>query len=294
MAQNPITRFDFTASAERIPLQDMKSFLNLHCKKWVFQQEKGDNTGYLHWQGRVSLKVKCRKGPDLIGIRWSPTSNKCKDDDFYVMKPETRIAGPWADTDPYIPRQIRGIELYTWQRDIIDSATAWNTRTINCVICGSGNIGKSTLCTYVGAHKIGRKIPILESYKDFMRMVMDTPKSNLYLVDCPRSMQKTGCANFWSAIETVKDGYAYDDRYGFREAYFDCPNIWVFCNDFPDDEYLSKDRWKYWKVHDNKLCVVHKALRCNNNYVPNGTTGTKYTSDGHVLIERPKREIDLS
>lgn len=109
---------------------------------------------------------------------------------------------------------------------------------------------------------------MLESYKDFMRMVMDTPKSCLYLVDFPRSMNKTNCAGFWSAIETVKDGYAYDDRYGFREEYFDCPNIWVFMNKFPEFEHLSTDRWILWEVSKGELKF------CNTNFETTGTIGT--------------------
>lgn len=290
MTKSAVARWDFTLPEDVATVPVLKSFLGVHCKKYCFQLEQGEETGFMHYQGRVSLKVKSRKGPTLDKIHWSPTSTAASDDDFYVLKNDTRIKGPWQDTDPYIPRQIRSLTLYDWQQSIIDDANVWNTRDINCIICKSGNIGKSTLCTYVGSHKLGRKIPILESYKDFMRMVMDTPKMQLYLVDCPRSMQKTSCSNFWSAIETVKDGYAYDDRYGFRESYFDCPNIWVFCNDFPDTTFLSVDRWKYWEVtKDKKLSPLHKALRCNTNYVTTGTTGTeRLTRDGRPLIPRPQ------
>lgn len=280
MTTNAIAVWDFSLPKEGCELQGLKTFCKEHCKKWCFQLEKGEK-GYIHWQGRVSLKVKNRKGPTFPKIHWSPTSEANCENNYYVMKAETRIEGPWSDKDKYIPRQVREItKLRPWQQTIVDLRNEWNTRTINCIICENGNIGKSTLCTYIGAYGLGRKIPILESYKDFMRMVMDCSKERLYLVDMPRTLSKVGCTSFWAAIETVKDGYAYDDRHTFREAYFDCPNIWVFCNSQPDTTMLSRDRWKFWVVRKDILIPAedYSALRCNtkNNLATAGTCGTDF------------------
>lgn len=267
--QSNICVWDFTIPKDRVSnIDELKDKLNLHCKKWVFQEEKGLTTGYEHYQGRVSLKLKARKAPALgYNEHWSITSNENKDNDFYVLKEDTRTAGAWSDKDNYIPRQVRNITLYPWQKAVLEDAKVWNTRTINCIICPKGNIGKSTLKTYAGARGLARNLPMLESYKDYMRMVMDTPTSNLYLVDFPRSLNKIACGSFWSALETIKDGYAYDDRYGFREKYFDCPNIWVFTNTHPDVTQLSKDRWVFWEVFNGELKF------CNN--IENlGTIGT--------------------
>jgi len=243
--KSAIAVWDFTLKEEGVDLIAFKDFIKEHAKKWAFQLEKSDS-GYVHYQGRVSLKVKCRVGPDWKNIRWSVTH--CHKDQFYVIKVDTRIAGPWQDTDKYIPRQVRDIKLYPWQEQILDDAKVWNTRTINLLYCPEGNIGKSTLATYAGSMGLARAIPMMDGHKDYMRMVMDMPKMKLYLVDFPRSMTKAGCASFWSAIEQVKNGYAYDDRYGFKEEYFDCPNIWVFTNVLPDEGVLSMDRWKIWMV----------------------------------------------
>ena len=242
MSSNAVTRWDFTLKAEGLDIDELKARIKEDCKKWCFQLEEGES-GYKHFQGRVSLKVKARKGPQWYpAVRWSVTSNANKENDFYVMKSETRIDGPWSDQDKYIPRQVRGIKLYPWQQRILEDRLDFDTRTINIVYDTAGNKGKSTLCTYAGSKGLARRIPILESYKDFMRMVMDTPKSSLYLVDFPRGLSKGNCVSFWGAIETLKDGYAYDDRYNFREEYFDSPNIWVFCNKLPDFELLSRAR----------------------------------------------------
>jgi len=266
MATNTICTWDFTLPQGDLAAEQLKGFLKIHCKKWCFQLERGGQTGYMHYQGRVSLKVKARKGPEFPGIHWSVTSNANRDNEFYVLKEDTRVEGPWSDRDKYIPLQVQNIQLYPWQQDILDDANIWDTRTINMIICKEGNIGKSTLATYAGCRGIARAIPMMDSYKDYMRMVMDTPKVRLYLIDFPRCMNKSNCGSFWSAIETIKNGYAYDDRYGFREEYFDCPNIWVFSNTVPDLSQLSKDRWRFFEVTEVQ------ALRCIN-IVPPGAAG---------------------
>jgi len=271
MAKVQVCTWDFTLPAEKYDVEEVKTFCKEHCKKWCFQMEIGDTTGYIHYQGRVSLKVKNRRGPELHGIHWSVTSNENRDNEFYVLKDDTKLDGPWTDRDKYIPKQVRDIQLYPWQQYILDDAYVWDTRTINMIVCPQGNVGKSILTTYAGCRGLARAIPMMDSYKDYMRMVMDTPKSNLYLIDFPRSMNKSNCGGFWSAIETIKNGYAYDDRYGFREEYFDSPNIWVFSNTVPDLTQLSQDRWRSWEITELR------ALRCNNIVTP-GSTGSNQIS----------------
>ena len=243
--------FDFTANVDDYDLLELKHILLEHCKSWTFQKEKGA-TGYIHWQGRVSLKLKTRtpyKTFNTDKIHFSLTSTENKDNNFYVIKSPTKIEGPWSDKDPkdiYIPRQIRNIILRAWQQYIVDDAGVWNTRNINLVIDGNGNHGKSILKTYIGVHGFGRALPFTNDYKDMMRMVMDTPKKQLYIIDIPRALRKDQLRQFFSGIETLKDGYAYDDRYHFKEEYFDCPNIWIFMNTVPDLSMLSTDRWELW------------------------------------------------
>ena len=114
--KDPIAVWDFTLAERTCNVGELKEFLNKHCKRWAFQLEEGEQNGYKHYQGRVSLKVRARKGPCHDAIHWSPTSKDVAvtGNEFYVLKEETRVLGPWTDRDPYIPRQVRGIEL--WKR----------------------------------------------------------------------------------------------------------------------------------------------------------------------------------
>lgn len=252
--------WDFTVGFDFIEFDDLKNKLKENCKKYCFQLELSENE-YKHYQGRISLKRKVR----LTGLKklfvtpqihWSITSNENKSNMFYVCKDDTRINGPWKDTDieRYIPRQIREIEsLYPWQQNIVDNYDRWDTRTINILYCPQGNIGKTTLVGYMRAHGLGFKIPFCNNFKDILRIVCDVPTYRCYLMDMPRAISKENLAQLYSAIEDIKNGYAYDDRYKFKEKHFDCPNIWLFTNILPQLEFLSLDRWKLWEVIDYEL-----------------------------------------
>ncbi len=69
----------------------------------------------------------------------------------------------------------------------------------------------------------------------------------------PRAIDKEKLNSLYSAIETIKDGYAYDDRYSFKEKVFDCPCIWVFTNVIPESHFFTDDRWKFYTVIGNEL-----------------------------------------
>lgn len=256
----PCAVYDFRYSKDEKTPTDIISLLKGIAKKYVFQLEKGDS-GYLHYQGRLSLIKKRRKNEALKlfvtpPLFFEPTCNPeyCKGTAFYQMKTDTRVEGPFQDTDEviYIPRQIREIScLRPFQQRIVDMAGVWDTRTINLVFCPEGNKGKSILVGYCRAYKIARALPPVNDSRDLMRMVCDLPTSRCYLFDMPRAQNKDRLYQFYSAVETIKDGYAWDDRYSFKEKIFDSPNIYIFTNTLPNLNMLSLDRWKIWSIDEN-------------------------------------------
>lgn len=282
MTTNQIFVYDFTMAEPCAPIdyiehgEEIARNLRMLGKKWGFQLERGE-TGYVHWQGRISLIKKKRQHEAvkllqriecLKGIHLSPTTESIANnpDDFYdyVDKFDTRVDSvpQYFNTDEvkYIPRQVREIkELYPWQQYIIDHANVWDTRTINVVLDQRGNSGKSTLVTYMRAHKLARKIPFCNDYIGVMRMVCNLPTSNCYLFDFPRAINKERLYQLFGAIEEVKSGYAYDDRYHFKEKIFDCPNIWLFTNVMPELDMLSIDRWRFWSIDEEMELIERDA-----------------------------------
>lgn len=272
---NAVAVFDFTHPfSEEVTHRSLidAMYPNL-VKKYSFQLERSDS-GYEHFQGRVSLCKKRRLGEAiklfkdvLPKLHLTITSNNAKDDVFYVIKSDTQIDGPWHDTDAkpqYIPRQIREIDsLYPWQNTVIELSKVWDTRSIHVIVDTRGNNGKSILSTYMGVYGLGRTLPFCNDYKDIMRMVCDLPTSNAYIIDMPRAISKERLFQMYSGIETVKSGYAFDDRYHFKDKYFDCPQIFIFTNQEPDEDLLSKDRWKIWTINPTDKSL-EAAKACNN------------------------------
>jgi len=258
--------YDFRCNEDFGTHLDIINLLDGVAKHYSFQKERGDG-GYVHYQGRMSL-IKKRRKPELLTLfasleRRVPnyleptvTVEFRTGDAFYTLKEDTRIEGPWSDKDKpvYVPRQIREIkELYPWQKSVVDSAKVWDTRHINMVYCPTGNKGKTSLVGWCRAYNLARVLPSVNEAKDMLRMVCDMPTSSMYLFDMPRSMNKDRLFGFYSAIETIKDGYAYDDRYAFKEKVFDCPQIWIFTNTLPDFNMLSIDRWIIWEIKEKVL-----------------------------------------
>lgn len=236
------------------------------AKHWTFQLEETET--YKHWQGRWSLKQKKRLGElAKTAKHWkdpwplahfSMTSTQGSKTFDYVMKADTRVDGPWSDTDappPVIPRQYQVDTLYPWQQAVVDTRERWEPRTINVLYDKQGCRGKSTLMGYLCSQGLARTLPPVREYKDIMRMVMDLPTSTCYFIDMPRAMKKDRLGEFYSAIETLKGGYAWDDRYSFREKWFDSPVVWVFTNTLPVFDLLTKDRWSVWEINSENQLV---------------------------------------
>jgi len=269
MSEHACSCYDFRLNADGVSVSDVRKMLKGIAKRYVFQREVGDS-GYNHYQGRLSLIKKRRKHEALKLFSnppnyFEPTVNKeyQTGDAFYQTKEDTRAAGPFKDTDEelVITRQVAEMDgLRPFQQHIIDDVNKWDKRTINIVYCKEGNKGKTSLVSYMRSYKIGRPLPPVNDYKDLLRIVRDLPVNKLYLFDMPRALNKDKMYQFYSAVETIKDGYAYDDRYSFKEKVFDCPNIWIFCNVLPDLGLLSRDRWRFWDIDDSFNLVEIKCL----------------------------------
>lgn len=255
---NPVAVYDFTLSKEDHEPEAVKACLKEYAKKWVFQLEKGDS-GYEHYQGRISLIKKRRltelakllKGTELEGCHLSVTHDK--DEDSYCMKADTRLDGPWSNTDEVKIKcwdMADIIDLRPWQKSLIDIAGRLDKRHINVILDKKGNIGKTTLCKYMGINKIARIIPFVNDYKELMQIVMDCPVAMNYVIDMPRAINKDKLNQLYSGIETMKGGYAYDTRYHFKDRWFGNPNVFVFTNIMPPNDLLSGDRWVLWEIND--------------------------------------------
>lgn len=231
-------------------------------KKWVFQLEKGDS-GYEHWQGRVSL-IKKRRIQELVG-KWcvgghiSITSNNSSKEFSYVMKNDTRIDGPFVDTEfsepPPKTRQLREFEqyqLYPWQEKVLHIAQRWDVRSITLIYDTTGNSGKTSFSEYMEQRGLAYEIPPFRAMEDLMQACMGIPPQKAYIIDMPRGMKKDKLGDFYAGLECLKNGVMYDKRYSFKKRRIDRPQVIVFTNCLPEWSLMSLDRWDVYQMNSNK------------------------------------------
>lgn len=284
MSENACAVFEFRHSANDpdLPRDKMIRILKTYCKKWSFQIERGEQTGYVHFQGAFSLIKKKRKltlANDIhaaFGIylhHCEPVaSNNLENFDVYSQKLDTRIEGPWTDIterDVYIPRQYRDIDLWPWQRMILYHHDAFEPRVINWVYDPEGNHGKSTIAAYMSLHCGAIDMPPINDALMLTQTLCDilsarecrTPRT--IFIDLPRCASKERLYGMLTAIEQIKKGHVEDLRYSYKHWWFDSPNVWVFSNtDLPHSD-LSADRWRRWVFNGNELVQEVPVITTN-------------------------------
>lgn len=270
---NAVASWDFRMNAEGLHEDVVIASLKRIAKHYVFQEERGEGTGYVHYQGRFSL-IKKRRKSELLKD-WAElelempvpnylqptTTGEHKTTSFsYMMKEVTRTRGPWSDKkeQEYVPIHLRGMseKMYPWQRHIYESGSVPDWRAVDLLYDPLGARGKSTVSLLTMVEGKGIVIPPVNDAKELMQSVCDMCMSTgerspgPFFLDMPRAMGKDKLFGIYSAIEQIKNGYLYDFRYSFKKWMIDSPRIWVFTNTLPDLSLLSADRWRIWVIDD--------------------------------------------
>lgn len=287
-AYKPCAVYDFRVSSDGLTPEALLAGLSQLAKHYIFQEEKGAETGYLHYQGRLSLIKKARKFDALKLFDdlklpkpnfFEPTVGpplKHFDYNNYGSKIATRIRGPWSDKDApsaYIPRQYRGkLEtMYPFQKIIFETATQFDDRNINMIYCPNGNKGKSTIASLCELYGKGIDLPPVNDADKLIQSACDictakqTRDPSPIFIDMPRAMNKDRLNGIYTAVEQIKKGKLYDLRYSYREWWIDSPQVWVFSNVEPDIELLSRDRWIVWTINESR-----ELVRYDPNQRPEG------------------------
>lgn len=248
----------------------VKSTLGSFCKHWVFQLEYGKKTEKIHFQGRFSLKNKERlttlvKKEGWEGFHLSETHVGNGDFD-YVMKADSKVLGPWMDPEnesKLMPKKTRAVikleenGLRPWQQKIYEMSKIYDERKIDVIYDLEGCKGKSVFKKFMKFHGEAHQIPVINNSKELLQSVMSIIKAkgerNSFIIDFPRSATQSQFAGLYAAVEDIKSGYCYDTRYRFQDLDFDEPRVFIFTNNLPPREYLSGDRWVYWRIIEDDL-----------------------------------------
>lgn len=263
---NEVAVYDFRYNADTFKSPDaLRELLKGICKHYVFQLEQGD-TGYKHYQGRLSLIKKRRKHSALALFCDTPPNyfeptvlREClKGDAFYQTKLDTRLEGPWTDKD-HVLVKTKQMDLFNswgllpWQNQLKNEVDSFCLRSIDLVYDPKGNSGKSLFSEHMEYCGKSEEVPPFRLMEDIFAWVASRPIKKTYIVDMPRGMKKDKLGEFYSGLEVIKNGVAYDKRYNAKKVRFDRPRIIVFTNMLPRMDLMSADRWKIWTIEANTL-----------------------------------------
>jgi hypothetical protein len=150
-------------------------------------------------------------------------------------------------------KQFNSWGLLPWQQQLKTQTDSFHLRAIDFVYDEKGNQGKSLFTEYLEYLGGAEEIPPFRLMDDIFQWVATRPIKKLYIVDMPRGMKKDKLGEFYSGIEVIKNGLAYDKRYSATKIRFDRPRVIVFANQLPDFDLMSVDRWKIWKISGQEL-----------------------------------------
>lgn len=243
------------------------------AKKFVFQREISDG-GYNHYQGRISLIKRRRAAEHHIVVKLfkdlapnfiRPTCDPefYTGEAFYATKEDTRVEGPWTDRDEkkIETTQIKMMldwELRPYQKQLAETATQFSMRSIDLIYDPNGNCGKSLFSEYLEYMGLAEEVPPFRMMDDIFQWVATRPIKRCYVFDMPRGMKKDKLADFYSGIEVIKNGVAYDKRNSAKKLRFDRPRVFVFTNTLPNFKLMSADRWVVWQMTDQYALEPYK------------------------------------
>jgi len=264
--------FDLTIPCSVYTFEDVVSKMKGWFKKWVFQKETYSN-GEEHWQVRGWLihRTSCVHLHKTIipAVRghWSLTCSTVHlgPKSFnYVMKEDTRVDGPWKDSDLIPDRppmtwqleQFMEYQLWPYQQFIFDNTQVNDMRSINIIYDPRGHCGKSLFAEYCEYQGVAFESPMIKEMEKLLGFLHSFPVAKCYLIDMPRSMKKDKMGDFYAGIETLKNGVLWDWRHEGKKKRFGRPNIYLFCNVLPVFSMLSNGRWRVHKINYEDMSLT--------------------------------------
>lgn len=253
---------------------------------YIYQLERGSETGRLHLQGYIRISPKARPGtlhnrlPDehrRCIFRRASTAG-CSALRRYCLKDQTRVLGPWCDpTHTEELRKQRDVDElkydpseedaqmvahpYHWQQTVIDYLDgAVHPRSILWIVDETGSSGKSSFVK--SQTEPERRLSCMLSYtraSDMLALVLKWGPKKTYLIDLPRAKpMEQGLQDLYSGLEMIKNGYVISGKYEGGGMKWKRPHVVVFANHLPHFEFMSQDRWDVRRVNheDHSLSVV--------------------------------------
>lgn len=222
--------------------------------KWIIARETGKN-GYRHWQIRLRVGNNSnfyafsggRKTDDIrIGTGWVNKNiphahvEECSDTWEY----ERKGGDFWSSEDTVEILKVRYGKPTQSQKRILHEVANQNNRQVDVYYDSVGSHGKSWLSIYLYERGLAFIVPRFATTARGLSQYICSSYRNegIIIIDIPRSGKPT--KDLYEAIEEVKDGLVFDERYHGKTRNVRGAKVLIFTNNKLDLKALSKDRWR--------------------------------------------------
>lgn len=214
------------------------------CERYVFEKEVGKN-GTPHIQGKIKFKKKSRPMETFQKkeIHWE--KSKTWKGAEYCCKDGTEIGVDiWIKGwDPVLAPKI-----YGWQEECEKMIlSAKGGRVIWWFYEETGGVGKTDLCRYM---VIKHKALVVGGRAQDMKCAIASMKIKPKIIIL--NISRNGSISY-NGIEQVSDGLFFSSKYESEMVIFNKPIIVVFANREPDYSCMSNDRWRVYRIEEQKL-----------------------------------------
>lgn len=214
-----------------------------HFYKYTCQLEQGKE-GTVHLQGVGTFKNprsfnKVKKSFPRAHIEVCKCIAKAID---YCSKSDTRLKGPWSTHKIILKDYFDGGKMKPWQKEIIDICnSSEDNRKIYWYWEPIGKVGKSVLARHI-AMTVPNALLVSGKMNDIKFavscMVKEGKQPSVVIWDLAREQKIS-----YMALETVKNGAFFSNKYESGMVLYNRPIIIVLANYPPDMLSLSIDRW---------------------------------------------------
>lgn len=235
---------------------DNKKMLKLFIEmfdihKWIIGMERGKR-GYEHYQ----FRLQCREEGDFDRLKnFLPEAHILKASDTWEYEAKEGLY--YASYDSSGSRRARFGHRRRNQRELLNYCKKQGDRQITVLYDKNGRWGKSWLVRHALERGEGYYIPptvsTVQGLIQFLASSIKADRDNgrpprrLIFIDIPRSWKWS--QDLYTALEVIKDGFAYDTRY--HAQFYDCwgATVIVMTNVKPDKKKLSADRLEILEIN---------------------------------------------
>lgn len=243
-------------------------FVRLNCKHWIYARQQGAIAEEEHWQCRFSYKrqIRLKQLIKELGSVFEKTNihvettEGTKQKDWrtpeyyaYIEDTSTLVKGEriYSDKDLKIESKYNdNFSYYPWQQQIINMPTS--DRHVIVIHDPIGGTGKSELSKRLNYNATATYLPAMDDAKDMIRAVSNLNKDgrlrDTIIIDIPRAVPGYKLKNLIIAIESIKNGILSEDRYRFEQCEIPNTKVIIMCNNVPDPQWLTADRWQAYRI----------------------------------------------